>query len=249
MSCCNSCGDTTDSCGCNPCAQTLKVESQASALQNLEQNLFGTFTKTIVNGRAVWTQVCDSESTGLSCNPRSDGEGFICYILRLMDGLGLFYGGTWNALSNYCKNTFVIYGIGSYVALVDVAPGVTPGTDGTKWQLILAGSPGPQGPPGAAGSGAPSTFAHRSTTISVTLTNTDDVVLCSPAADIIITIPAMTGLDDGKGYQIINLTGAHLVTIVSATTDTFDGGVSIVLSLLGESITLRSDHAGKWISV
>lgn len=251
MSCCTSCGDTTDACRCNPCSQVLTNESLASALSNLITNLFGAFTKTTVNGRSVWSQVCNAESTGLSCNPRTTDEGFICYLLRLMDNLGLFFGGTWNNVSTYCKNTFVTYGTASYVALVDVGAGVIPGSDGTKWQLILQGSAGPQGPAGPAGSGSPSTFAFRSTTVNLTLNNTDDVIFCSPAADMTITIPLMSGLDSGKGYQIINVTGLHNVTIQSAATDTFtspsgSAQASYVISSAMETANWRSKNSGVW---
>lgn len=252
MSCCSSCGESSDSCGCNPCTASLSVESLASTLNNLVTKLFGSFTKTIVNGRATWSQVCAAESSGLSCNPRTTDEGFICYVLRLFDNLGLFYGGAWSNVSTYCKNTFVTYSGASYVALVDVGAGVTPGTDPAKWQLILQGSQGPQGNAGPAGSGSPSSFAHRATTVNLTLNNTDDVILCSPAADITITIPLIASLDDGKGFQIINVTGANNVTIVSAGADTFfstvaSGAASYVIgSLAMETAIVRTANSGKF---
>lgn len=247
---CSSCGQSN--CSCDPCTPALtNVESLASQLQNLTFQLFGNFTKTITNGRAVWSAVCSAESAGLSCNPRTTDEGLLCYILRLMAGLGLFFGGTWNSGTAYCKHTFVIFGSASYVALVDAAAGLQPNLNPGTWQLILQGTQGPAGPQGPAGSpgaGSPSTFAHLTTAVSVTLTNNDDIVYCEPLAPITISIPAMAGLDSGKGYQI-HTNGAFPVTIASLGADTFDGAVSLVLAVPNESAVLRSDFAGKWRTI
>lgn len=77
--------------GCNsvvpPCNPPLQpTESVPSQLNNLEQSLFGTFTVTPIpgqGGRAVWSGQCSANSIvpGYAMNP---GEGFICYIIRIM---------------------------------------------------------------------------------------------------------------------------------------------------------------------
>jgi len=64
-------------------------ESVASQLQNLESQLFGPFTATPIqgaNGRAVWSQLCSANSA-VPGFPRNPGEGFICYIIRMMSTL------------------------------------------------------------------------------------------------------------------------------------------------------------------
>jgi hypothetical protein len=56
-------------------------------LENLTNALFGTFTKTIVNGRAVWSAICGTgyEYPGV---PRGATEGLLCYVLRVLQYLG-----------------------------------------------------------------------------------------------------------------------------------------------------------------
>lgn len=77
---------------CNPC-QTVQVnESVASQIENLTASMFGTFTKTIVNGRAVWTLQCDPNTGGIAGIPRNAGEGFVCYILRVLAVLSIVPG-------------------------------------------------------------------------------------------------------------------------------------------------------------
>jgi hypothetical protein len=45
----------------------------------------GYVTKSVVNGRIVWTSACDpSNSTSITGIPRNDGEGLLCYILRIL---------------------------------------------------------------------------------------------------------------------------------------------------------------------
>jgi len=87
MSCYNGC-----QCGCNTgcvsntpyCAPILpQQESVASQLENLSTKLFGPFTRTIQNGRGIWTGLC-SITSAIPGFARSDNEGFICYILRYL---------------------------------------------------------------------------------------------------------------------------------------------------------------------
>jgi alpha-tubulin suppressor-like RCC1 family protein len=64
-------------------------------MDNLVTALYGAFynpqtgqgyvTKSVVNGRIVWTPACDpSNATSISGIPRNDGEGLLCYILRVL---------------------------------------------------------------------------------------------------------------------------------------------------------------------
>lgn len=90
MSCsCNpSC---TPSCPCESCAEvSASNETLPSALENFITAFFGTVTKTVVNGRVVWTLPCDL-TEGLPANPRQENEGLACYFLRLFQAgiLGL----------------------------------------------------------------------------------------------------------------------------------------------------------------
>lgn len=81
------------SCGCpdpgpcSPATLTADQEPLASSLENFIAAFFGSVTKTVVDGRVVWTLPCDLD-TGLPGNPRHDGEGLACYFKRLFeDGL------------------------------------------------------------------------------------------------------------------------------------------------------------------
>ena len=64
-------------------------------MDNLVTALYGAFynpqtgqgyvTKSVVNGRIVWTPACDpSNATSITGIPRNDGEGLLCYILRVL---------------------------------------------------------------------------------------------------------------------------------------------------------------------
>lgn len=77
-----SCG--CDSGPCNPVVLTADQEPLASAVQNFIDEFFGALTKTVVDGRVVWTLPCDL-ATGLPGNPREPGEGLACYFKRLFE--------------------------------------------------------------------------------------------------------------------------------------------------------------------
>jgi len=79
------------SCGCeqpdpNPCDPAItSPESVSSQLTNLTSQLFGSVTKTIVNGRFVWSPPCAASLPfniyGVTPNV---GEGMLCYIIRAL---------------------------------------------------------------------------------------------------------------------------------------------------------------------
>ena len=83
------------SCGCNEpynnvCRQDIPYpqishESVPSLIDNLVQALYGDITKSVVANRVVWNIPCDpasnpAEVPGL---PRMEGEGLLCYIMRV----------------------------------------------------------------------------------------------------------------------------------------------------------------------
>src|SRR5262245_24414684 len=74
---------------CSPCSPCEEVsasnETLPSALENFILHFFGSVTKTVVNGKVVWTLPCDL-AVGLPGNPRNSDEGLACYFLRLFEG-------------------------------------------------------------------------------------------------------------------------------------------------------------------
>lgn len=73
----------------------ISAESVPSLIGNLIYALYGVINKTIVNGRVVWDIPCDpNNTTEVEQIPREEGEGLLCYLLRLfentLDGYGNF---------------------------------------------------------------------------------------------------------------------------------------------------------------
>lgn len=88
---CESCGDRTNACQCDPCeacpANSAAVETLPSQIENFSKQFFGEVTKTEVDGIVTWNLPC-SLDIGLPGNPRGDTEGLACYFLRLFnDGI------------------------------------------------------------------------------------------------------------------------------------------------------------------
>jgi hypothetical protein len=74
---------------------TISAESVPSLIGNLVYALYGTINKTIINGRVVWDIPCDpNNSAEVEQIPREEGEGLLCYLLRLfansLDSYGQF---------------------------------------------------------------------------------------------------------------------------------------------------------------
>jgi hypothetical protein len=73
---------------CNPCSPCEEVsasnETLPSIMENFILHFFGTVTKTVVDGKVVWTLPCDL-AEGIANNPREDGEGLACYFRRLFE--------------------------------------------------------------------------------------------------------------------------------------------------------------------
>lgn len=237
---------STNTSSCTPCAPaTVTLESVASQLQNQTQMLFGTVEKSIVNGRAVWTTPCQPESAAALCLGREDGEGLLCFLLRVINDYGLIFGGTYSASATYCKNTYVAYAGGAYVSLQNVPINQQPDISPAYWQIALSGIQGPQGDPGPPGSGAAASYAVVIKTGNYVLTNNDAVVVCQPSGLQGITIPLQSSLDAGKFY-IIQTNGAFTTTITPTGPDTIAGAASITISTAGESLFFISDNAGNW---
>lgn len=72
----------------DPCAECVTLsaanEPLPSALDNFISAFFGSLTKSMVNGKVVWTLPCNL-NIGLPNNPRQEGEGLACYFLRLFE--------------------------------------------------------------------------------------------------------------------------------------------------------------------
>jgi hypothetical protein len=91
MSC--GCNNTTYSSTCCPDVPypTISSESVPSLIDNLVFALYGTINKSIVNGRVVWDIPCDPVTSPATYAgiPREEGEGLLCYIIRVGNSGGL----------------------------------------------------------------------------------------------------------------------------------------------------------------
>jgi len=92
-----SCSNDSNS---NVCRQDIPYpqissESVPSLISNLVYALYGTIDKSVVDGRVVWDIPCDpNNTTEVDQIPREEGEGLLCYLLRLfansLDSFGHF---------------------------------------------------------------------------------------------------------------------------------------------------------------
>ena len=65
---------------------SVSAESVPSLFDNLVYALYGTITKSVVNGRVVWNIPCDPNLTEQIVDlPRLTGEGLLCYTIRALD--------------------------------------------------------------------------------------------------------------------------------------------------------------------
>jgi len=81
-------------CGCNDpytniCRQDIPYpqtshESVPSLIDNLVHALYGDVTKYVEGGRVLWNIPCDpNQSAEVPTIPRNEGEGLLCYIMRV----------------------------------------------------------------------------------------------------------------------------------------------------------------------
>ena len=238
-----------------PCCTGQTDEALASILNNFIKMVLGVITKTCVNGQIVWNAPCDPNIAEIPCFPKLPDEGYVCYLLRLMDELALFPAGMWDSQTPYCKNQFVYYNNALYEAIQAVPAGTVP-TDVLYWELMLQalpGPPGPQGPPGPPGSGSTPTKANRTISVSDSATNTDELIFCQPGSGValVLTLPLISSLDPGKYFEVYadNLgVGGNSITVVPTAPDTIEGNASYVFSITGESVFFNSAIApgGIW---
>jgi hypothetical protein len=80
---CNNSYYSSTCCPDTPYPQ-VSHESVPSLIDNLVYALYGTITKTVVNGRVVWDIPCDptADPAAIVDFPRLEGEGLLCYIIR-----------------------------------------------------------------------------------------------------------------------------------------------------------------------
>ena len=95
MSCNNKNSYNTSPCGADIPYPQISSESVPSLIENLVYALYGTISKTVCNGRVVWNIPCDPNNTSeVDDIPREEGEGLLCYLLRLfansLDSFGSF---------------------------------------------------------------------------------------------------------------------------------------------------------------
>lgn len=231
---------------CDPCQSSLnEQESIASQMTNLISNLLGTLTKTITNGRAVWSQPCDVYAS-LTAFPRNSGEGLICYLLRIFSDYFTPMKGQHNSANSYYENDVVADSAtySFYRAVQDVPAGILV-TNTTYWQVLVVAPSGSVGPQGPSGAGSAINYAVTTRTGNYTATATDAVIFCDPAANMTITLP-LANATSGKWFKIINRTGAFTVTIQRAGSDTINGATTFPLAFSGDSAELINDNSTKW---
>lgn len=255
MSCNDGCGETpcndcnsTPCCCFNPCSTQFSTkEGIASELQNLILAMFGEFTKVIVNGRATWTLPCGSSNTGLPCFPRNTNEGFICYIIRILDQIGLFSASVWSGAVGYCKNTMVTDATSLYVAILDVPAG-TPLSNTTYWLLLITaptGPAGPQGAPGTPGGSNTPAYAIQTTAVTIVPANTSDVIFCEPAAPMAVNLSAIASYASGKRFKIWT-NGAFTVTVTPNGAQTINGAATYPMTIANQSIEIVANGVTDW---
>jgi hypothetical protein len=80
---------------------SISHESVPSQIDNLTLALFGQVTKSVEEGKIIWSIPCDPFSSAtIQGVPRILGEGLLCYLLRVIGQLGAVWG-IWNADTSY----------------------------------------------------------------------------------------------------------------------------------------------------
>jgi hypothetical protein len=155
MSC--NCNSSTYSSTCCPEVPypTISSESVPSLIDNLVYALYGTINKTITNGRVIWDVPCDPNNTTEIFNqPRLDGEGLMCYFIRLAND-GTFMGATGPVGATGFTGSTGSTGSTGPIGATGVA-GPAGGATGATGPIGLTGATGPSGgPTGATGIAGP----------------------------------------------------------------------------------------------
>jgi hypothetical protein len=247
MSGINGCGCLGGNGAYPVCHDATSQETVASWLNNLTTNLFGAVTKTYsATGAVVWTVGCNPFNGGISNFPINQGEGYLCYIMRVMSNLGWLFTGTYNGALAYGQQNVVIYGNSLYISSQPVPAGTFP-TNAAFWTLLMTAPPGPPGPAGPSSTPARTV---RLTTVSTAAGNTDDLIYCTPAGAITVTLAAYGSYTAGKYFTIEN-NSAFNVTVATTGSDTILTGsgssVSSVVVPSYSSLTVCSMNTGVWV--
>ena len=148
------------SCNCNNnsgCEDvpypSISQESVPSLISNLVYALYGTINKSVVNGRVVWDIPCDPNNTAeVDDIPREEGEGLLCYLLRVFENTISQDFLRWGFTGNGTLTQFSLPGAflntpNGYIVYVNgvVRDPITYSISGVSPKLITFGSPIPNG--------------------------------------------------------------------------------------------------------
>jgi hypothetical protein len=179
MSC--NCNSSTYSSTCCPEVPypSISSESVPSLIDNLVYALYGTINKTITNGRVIWDVPCDpNNTTEIFDQPRLDGEGLMCYFIRLAND-GTFMGATGPVGATGLNG----------------ATGATGPSGGPAGATGSTGATGPAGSGGATGAGTDEIFWEndQNVTASYTISTNKNAMTAGPItvdAGVTVTIPS-----------------------------------------------------------
>ena len=170
-------------------------------------------------------------------------------LVKLLDSInntiitgGLVPKGTYDNGTNYAVGDSVDYNGSSYVMFNDAGAGTLP-TNQTYWQVLAEkGDTGATGAAGADG-GSYTVFTQTSATRNETGTSGTIIILCDCTSNN-ITVNMPTAVSNVATFIIKKIdASANTVTIDGATTETIDGGLTAVLQVKDESLSLISDNS------
>lgn len=85
----------------------------------------------------------------------------------------------------------------------------------------------------------------REVTASTTLTDTDYILSVSPAANVTVTLPALSSVPPGRPYFILrDDTATNTVTLDGDGSETIDGAATLAVGAAGEYGALRIISTG-----
>jgi hypothetical protein len=127
----------------------ISQESVPSLISNLVYALYGTISKSVVDGRVIWNIPCDPNNTTEVDNiPREEGEGLLCYLLRVFDNTIAQDFLRWGFTGNGTTSSFSLSGAflntsNGYIVYVNgvVRDPITYTISGVSPKIITFGSP------------------------------------------------------------------------------------------------------------
>jgi hypothetical protein len=161
---------------------------------------------------------------------------------------GLVPKGAYNAGTDYAVGDSVDYNGSSYVMFNNAGAGTLP-TNTTYWQVVA--NKGDTGAAGASGSNGAdgvdgdvyTTATQTGTTRNETATSSCKVILCDCTSNA-ITVNLPTAVGNTAKFEIKKIdSSANAVTVDAFSTQTIDGGLTAVLQVQYESITIVTDGA------